>query len=670
MSLFLENGGWMGLLGLALVPLLVHLLARTRPPRFAFSSVEFLRRGLRRSARVRKPQDMLAWLLRTLAVLGVAGAVIGPILASRDAALPGMARSVVVVADRSGSMAAPDGVGTRFSAACEAAASHLKKARPEAANVVWLDSRPEAVFPRPGPNVSFLVESINRAEVRLEAGAVDTAMRIAGEQLAEAPGHRELVLISDFQASAWEDAALPVPDGVKVIKRQVGTETGNSSIEALFVTPADPVAGQEVGVVARVRNHAGTPRRATLYLEAGGGRQSRVIELPAWGSTEAVFEARFGRAEEVLLSAALEADEFPADDRRHAVVEVREALDLVVIGEGGDGEVWNALGDALPWLRVRIEDAPPRPGTAQFAYAADWNGENVERWRELAASGAAVLMRPGPRTPLAALLDLAGVESEGGGSFAVEGSETGWEAEIGDADAKVFALFRTGEFGNPLGGVFRSRSKLPAGAVAGGGRLLARYADGTPAMVVWDRPPAKVVYWGLALDREVSTWPDQSSFVPFIGEFLLHERAVVPPASTEVRAGGELFWQPGEEAVRSQVRLVTSGGEECPVDAEAGEAGTLFRGRMRAAPGVYEWKLGGQLATRRVVNFPETESDLRVMDPGRLAGEEVEGSALLQRAALGRGVPLWPLLAAAALVFLLGEGVVTLWKPRAMDESA
>jgi len=41
---------------------------------------------------------------------------------------------------------------------------------------------------------------------------------------------------------------------------------------------------------------------------------------------------------------------------------------------------------------------------------------------------------------------------------------------------------------------------------------------------------------------------------------------------------------------------------------------------------------------------------------------------LLRRAALGDGIPLWPWFVGAAVMFLLLESLVSMWKPKPREE--
>ncbi|MCB1133542.1 MAG: VWA domain-containing protein, partial [Verrucomicrobiae bacterium] len=162
MNLLFQNPALLGLLALAGLPALVHLLSRARPPVYRFSNVSFLRRIARESTRVRRPKEWLLLALRTLALLALAAAFAAPFLVSKHA-LPGGKRSVILLIDRSASMAARDGVGTRFDNACAEASKYLTKAKPDFANIVWIDGEPDAVFPDPGPNLAFLRESLERS---------------------------------------------------------------------------------------------------------------------------------------------------------------------------------------------------------------------------------------------------------------------------------------------------------------------------------------------------------------------------------------------------------------------------------------------------------------------------------------------------------------------------
>ena len=61
MKLLFQSPILLGLLALALLPFVVHLLSRARPQERIFSHIRFLKMVMRQTARIKKPRDR--WLL-------------------------------------------------------------------------------------------------------------------------------------------------------------------------------------------------------------------------------------------------------------------------------------------------------------------------------------------------------------------------------------------------------------------------------------------------------------------------------------------------------------------------------------------------------------------------------------------------------------------------------
>lgn len=693
MNFLLANPAWLWLLSLAVVPVLVHLFARSNPPKYAFSSNEFLHRIIKKTARLRKPQDWLLLLLRILAVLALLFVFLQPLLTS-DKPNTGDKKTTVYLIDRSASMACKDGASSRFSTACAKTAELLASDSVDQANVVWIDAEPDALFPQPGPNLDFLEQSLKRSEVHHELGALSAALNLALSQLDQVQGERELVIISDFQSSAWKDFSLKVPKDIGVVKIKVGeTEVDNIAVHELFANPSDPVVGQEVLMVCRLRNYSATPRRTTLYLESDGGRQSREVEIPAWGEAEVQFRTHFTQPGLIPLSASIAEDVFPADDRRHALIEVRESLKLVSVKprEGSlhaqAPQVLRRLADALEWLEYKelATEVLPLAGVADYLFIHDWNGSNIKELHALALSGTTLMIQPATGVSLADCQEILGVLADGGdAALPVDNKSSkdtsgkliagaGWKAGIAKRSGEnlpVFALFKSGEFGNPAAGVFQRRLRLPV-QWPDTVQSWIEYQDGVPGLLFAQGDAgAPVILWNLPLAETLSSWAGQSPFVPFTAELLLHSRALSHGRGLEVMPGSVLSWLPGDQVSAESVVLSNAAGASMPTGVQMTAQGVRISSEESATPGLYQWKLGDSVAFQQVVNFPVVESDLRTMDPASVqGGDVVDTDALLRRAALGDGIPLWPWLVAATIVFLLLESLVSMWKPKARDEN-
>ncbi len=653
MSIFLQNPALLGLLALGAVPILVHLLSRAKPRQYRFSNIEFLRKVMRQTSRLRKPKDWLLLVLRTLALLAIAYAFLGPLLLSKHAALPGEKKTIVLLIDRSASMAAKEGAASRFEAACVAAGEILDKGKPDAANIVWIDAAPDAVFPDPAPNRDYLNEELTKAKARPEAGALDAAMELALRQLAGAQGHKELVLISDFQAAAWKDFSPVVPQGVDLRMVPVAKEdVPNMAVSSLVPLPAAPLAGQQMVAQVRVANHSGEARRVSLTLDAGGSRQSQPLDLPPRGEAEAAFTVRCAASGLMPISAEIDGDSFPGDDKRYAVVRVRESIRLAISGapDSPAAQTLGRVAKALPWLEIVPAGGNGGPPPCEILCVAGWDGSAPEKLRELAGNATAVLVLPGPSAGSNAVAALFGDAADpAAGASGLETSPEGWEATPAGEHA-AFRLFAGGEFGNPLGGKFKQRVRLEASPSA---KVVALFNDGKPALL--EAKDRALMVCNLSLDSGNSTWPGERAFLPGIGELLLNLLPRKTAESFEVEAGGKLAWtNPAGDAAGTPT-LLAPDGNALPLVA----AGETWHSETATEPGIYQWLVSAQPVHLTAVNFPESESRLKPLEEPPGAGGNTIAANGSARAALDEGMPLWPWLVAAALGCLLLEGLIS-----------
>jgi hypothetical protein len=663
MSLLFQHPALVGLLALAGLPVLVHLLSRARPPVYRFPNIDFLRRVLRLTARLRRPQDWLLLALRTLALFALAAAFIAPVLVSKNAALPGEKSTVILLVDRSASMAAREGAGSRFETACARASRFLESARPAAANLIWIDAEPDAAFPEPGPNLDYLTDQLKQAEPRPEAGALSAAFDLALRQLAQATGHRELVVLSDFQASAWRDFAPNLPPNITVHAERVASSSPpNLAVTNLITQPADPVVGQDLTILARVRNFSPDPVRSQLTLDADGARQSQTIDLTPWGEAESAFTLRPATAAPLPLSILTEPDAFPLDDARHAVVRVRDSLRLAFESPAAapESRLFHKIADALPWLEIAEPTSATATRTPDMLLVWPWNGDNPSQLRQRALSGCTVIVHPAATCPPAALQDLLGLPvTQTAGAFGLETSPNGWVV-VPEESHPAIRLFRNGDFGNPFAGKFRERLRLPESlGSTTGARPIARYADGPPALVEYPTKSASILLWNLPLDPARTDWPVQGVFLPAIAEILLRTRPQGTATTTESLPGSLLAWTSADSARIGAVTLLGPSNEPLPLTESTTADGTRWQANQPAIPGLHRWQISGQAVDFAAVNFPESESDLRPLDASPVFGNLVTGAdSLARQATLAQGLPLWPWLVLSALLFLALESLI------------
>lgn len=663
MSFLFQNPALLGLLALATLPALVHLLSRSRPPVYRFSNVEFLRRVMKRTARFRRPKDWLLLALRTVALLALAAAFASPFLISANSALPGERSTVILLIDRSASMSAREGPGSRFESACAEAARYLEELRPSAANLIWIDAEPDAAFPEPGPNIGFLTDLLQRAEPSAEAGALAAAFDLALRQLARAGGRPELVVVSDFQASAWQDFSPTLPPDLTVRTHRVATAAPpNLAVTRLVPQPAEPVVGQEISVLVRVRNFSPDAVRTQLTLDADGSRSSQALDLAPWGEAEAAFVLRAANAGPMPVSASIEADGYPGDDARHAILRVRDSLRLAIDGDEAAPEqaVLQRLAAALPWLELAGDRISTRQPDLRFV--AGWSGAAPDALRQQALAGTTLIVQPAATCPAEALADLLDLPSgASAGTIGAEPAAGSW-AVLPEEEHPANQLFRSGDFGNPFAGTFRGRLRLSQSfADTAGARTIARFTDGVPGLVQFPTTGASILLWNLPLDPAAADWSSQGAFLPSVAEILLRIRPGGQSDPGQSPAGAALTWTSADPAHGGALSLLGPDNEPLGLDETSTPDGTLWRSTEPAAPGIHRWQISGQTIDFAAVNFPDSQSDLRPLDAPPTFGERsVSADSLVRQASLARGLPLWPWLALAAVALLVAESLVHL----------
>jgi len=663
MNILLQNANLAWLAGLIAVPLLVHLFARTRPPRFLFSATEFVRRAVRKTMRLRRPRDWLLLMCRTLAVAALVGAFLRPVLFLKGMPeVGGPSRTLVLVVDRTASMAWSEGGQSRFAAACAEASQLLADLTSrDSADLVWLDAEPEAVFPEPGPNAAYLRQRLADAHVTNESGDPAAAIERGRALLEAAGGARELCIISDFQAAQWGDVTVKLPEGIRLHTLPVGrAEAGNGAVLEVRSEPPAPVVGEPVQILCEVANFSSEARARIAMIEIGEARVSRQVMLAPWGRAVASVDHVFRKPGPHVVQVRVDDDAFGADDWRGAIVPVRDALRVGVFGaDPRVAPIWlRALG-VIPWtspLRVNGGDLP-EAGACDLLMIAGWDGGAMARLKELRSAGMPMIIVPKEGLDLRVLQELTGVQGEGGAAaWEVLKEPVGMMVE--DHEHPVFAVFRSGEYGDPARAAFRMRWRLPPSMPRG--RTLMRFSDGPAAIWLCEANPS-LLLWAAPLSAPESDWASHAPFLPWFGELVgsLRARRLGMVAPTML-PGERLAWRVSGRD--DGIRLVGSGDAIIETSAStAGSDGWRYISAPIASPGVFRWLVEEQCRETQIINFPTVESDLRAGMPpssGSVAGGVLRSARELSKQ---DGTPLWKFLAWSCLAVLMVEsGIVFL----------
>ncbi|MBQ8899418.1 MAG: BatA and WFA domain-containing protein, partial [Akkermansia sp.] len=167
MMISFDNPVWW-FLAAALVPLLVHLVARTRPKERRFSSVVLLQELVRLQSRHARPKDIILLVLRTLLCLSLALAFLLPYYGGSREGEGG--RALVLVLDDTASMGAADGQLVRMNAALSAAQSIVQNLAPnDRFNLATLAGYSHFIFDKPESARPLILRELARTQSRAAA---------------------------------------------------------------------------------------------------------------------------------------------------------------------------------------------------------------------------------------------------------------------------------------------------------------------------------------------------------------------------------------------------------------------------------------------------------------------------------------------------------------------
>ncbi len=492
----------------AAIPIAIHLFYRRTEPVIEFAAMRYLRQAPVEESRRRRLRELLLLALRVTALVLLACAFARPYLAG---AVVASGEGTVVLVDTSASLSASgqfDRVRERAAAAVRAApATH-------AVAVLAFANAADVVAPLSADRAGALA-----AIAQLTPGAGATRFRAGLQRASEELGSRQgrIVVVTDLQESGW-DAATDggVLEGVTVEIEEIDGPAANLAVTSLRVE-----AGEAIAMVQSFAAQAVTEQ---VVFTAEQRRLGAVpVSIAAGGSAEARLPLT-GVQSGALTASIVDRDGFLADNARHTVLDGGSALSVLALTASGQPSESLYLERALT-----IADGP---GGFRFrairasTFAAFDDGGQLDvivvagtggldergraRLAEFVRSGGGLLVAVGPDVEAAILSQaLSGVVS------------TGWR--VRPAAAVSFApadsrhpVFRPFGGVGTLGNVTFTRAALVD--VADGARVLARYTDGTPALVEEQTRAGRVLVFGSDLNYRWNDFPLQPAFVPFVHE--------------------------------------------------------------------------------------------------------------------------------------------------------
>ena len=672
-------------LGGAAVPVVIHLIHRRRAPEHPFPAIELLMRSRKRVSAYWRLRHLLVMIARVLFVAIVAMALSRPFARLGAGADLGEGPSaVLILIDDTLSMQYRPGGKSLFEQARDHADGVLAGLRGfDRARVDTFSGRSVGT-----PEFSARFDALRKNVGELRPGygreaAGDAVLRAFSALEAEEIEDKLLIVLSDLTRSSWREDDLSLLAGaearVSLVDLGAGGDIANRLIESVRVDAAPGDVLVEVTVVGAGRD-AGEQSGCVLAMEDGARAQATVDLVGGVGEAPARGVAR--------LAAGVTGRRWFAG--RVSIPEDRLAADNVhyVCGRAG-GQVSVLLVDGDPReslhrsesfylelaLRTAADDGRlslrtishhelPKAELSGYDCIVAANVPAETLWGGTALDG--FLRRGGGLWVLLGdRVDAAGYRRAPARLLparpvSIRRAEPPGALRIEDSPHPVFAVFDAAwlrRFGDAR---FRSYWLLEPEPQS---RIVARFADGLPAMVEAPAGRGRVMVLASPLDRDWNDLCIRPVFAP-----LVHEAArYLAGAANEDAVGALNVGEPLALNVRERVKALhvlppgeSAQWQQARTDGEEGRRRLTYRGS--GEPGIYRVALRPDRESTVAVfavNVEPESSDLRP-----LAREQVRQRLADKLAASVAGgnwggtTPLWPALLWMALAALVCESVL------------
>lgn len=519
------------LVGLAAValPIIVHLVRRTRARRVEFASLMFVRQIPQRTIRRRRLHNLLLLALRSLAFLLLVLAFARPYFTGSAAdELGARNRATVILLDTSFSTRYRgrfDQIKLRAKALVNEASSDEKLALVTFAQASEIQSR----FTNDKAKLSALIDG---TQPGFAATNYAQALQSADELMKEAgASERRVVLLSDFQATGWNPADTTFKLGKDIKLVTIDVSDGATANLTITEVSAQPVIYQQKytdKLAVRVHNFGDEEKSGVRveFLLNDHTVEKREIKIPARESALVEF-TDFNLSEganRALISVS--GDDFTQDNNFYLTLRREPQGQALVVENPGRGESL--------FLRSALTTGENLPFAITVKSAGTVNPADLASYKVVILNDA-----EGVSTALARALEQ--FVERGGGLIIAAGRHMESSlvndtlkaiapATLGDAvllksDYATLSEIKTA---HPIFDVFRESGRLAAARVFGYRRatpleksaVLARYEDGNPALIEASFGSGKVLLFTSTLDSSWNDLPLTPIYLPLVRQMV------------------------------------------------------------------------------------------------------------------------------------------------------
>jgi hypothetical protein len=491
------------------------------------------------------------------------------------------------------------------------------------------------VLPAVGPALalaapaSVAVDALDRLEAT-DAGTDLTALVNEAVRLFPPGGARprEIVVMSDFQASSLGRATVGLPQDVRLVESRIEGATDNLAVVALEIDP--PTPGGDGTALVRLGGESLSDADTVEVRLSVGGDVISIARVESSGSGLLRLPVRgFG---EYAVSAEIPPSGLRPDDRRVAVLRLG-SRPLVAHSGARESFVGQALATLQDARRLRLADEADRPEA--------WFVEGVPPDPLPSTERSVWILVPPEEEALTARFN-AGLERLG----------VPWRTDVVDVSGEM-TLRSTSALPGLDSIRIRGRHVLSRRG-AGFDTVLVHTADGSPWLVAGEASHRRYVLLGSPLVPSHSELPVTATMLPLIEALLFRWSGLGGSLPAPVTAGGRAILPAGADSVAAP------DGSRVRVD-----GGSPFS-PLRV--GVYTVFEAGGDTSLLAATVPLSETDLAAAAPGELA-RALDASRYVVAATerdwessmygTRRGAPARPYLLLLAVALVVAEATLS-----------
>jgi hypothetical protein len=523
----------------AAVPVLVHLVRRTRAVKMPFPSLMFLRRIEQKTIRKRRLRNLLLLALRCAALLLLALAFARPYFTKNSAMASANQASRVILVDGSYSMR----YGEVFNRARQAARNLVNDAAPNEQIAVMLFAQGYDVMMPLKPAHAEALTTVDQLQPGLGSTDYLQAVQAAIAMLKDAGGAKRIDLISDFQDTGWNRSATPVklPADIKLMATDVA-EPRPANL-AVTEVKAEPVVYQQKyagKLIARVNNFGGddvsdatvdfklnelTVERRQVKLDAGA---SQTVEFTDFNVPEGANRA----------SVEISGDTFALDNKYLFTMKRENQTRVLVIDTASRGRSESF------YLQQSLAAGENNQHALTVKTVGTVNPAELDAYRAVIindATGINDVLQASLKTYVergGGLVLAAGKHTEAGEFNRAFAGIT--PAQLGDiVQSRSYALMSQVKTDHPIFSPFSRSGRLASTRIYGyhratpneGATTIAALDDGSPVIVEGLAGRGKVLLISTTLDTAWNDLPLTPMFLPLVRQILEYLGGSQPPAA-------------------------------------------------------------------------------------------------------------------------------------------